>query len=204
MRSHKINCGTGQVDIQLAFSPVSSGTQYFGYDTQPMNASMAVESLGLTDLILSWKFGGFLEDATRSIDLTPESEGAKVCGFNADVQDQSGCNRTFFVAMESVFVAPELFSNSSFPDADIVLARDHRGYLLNFTAGDSTAEFNATSECRTYSSRIWGVQIGAVRLCVGNTSPNELEARKITHLYSSILRKTEAKQGKVLSHALSL
>ena len=169
-----------------------------------MNASMARESIGLTDLMLSWKSGSFLEDPTRSIDLTPESEGAKVCGLNADAQDQSGCNRTFFVPMESMFVVPELLSNSSFPDADIILASDHRGYLLNFTAGDSTAEFNATSECRTYSSRIWGVQVGAVRLCVGNTSPNELEARKIIHLYSSILRKTEAKQGKVFSHALAL
>ena len=204
MRSHKNIYGTGQVDIQLAFSPVSSGTQYFGYDTQPMNASIAVESLGLTGLVLSWKFGRFLEDATRAINLTPESEGAKVCGLNADAQDQSGCNRTFFVAMDSVLVVPELLYNSSFPKADIILASDHRGYLLNFTAGDSTTEFNATSECRTYSSRIWGVQAGAIRLCVENTGPNELEARKIIHLYSSILRKTEAKQGKVFSHALAL
>jgi hypothetical protein len=181
MRSQKNNYGTGQVDIQLAFSPVSSGTQYFGYDIQPMNASTARELTGLADLLLTWKSGGFLEDPTRSIDLTPESEGAKVCGLNEDAQDQSGCNRTFFLPMESVLVVPELFSDSSFPDADIVLASDHRGYLLNFTAGDSTAEFDATSECRTYSSRFWGYQAGAIRLCVGNTSPNELEARKTTH-----------------------
>jgi hypothetical protein len=181
MRSHKNIYGTGQVDIQSAFSPVSSGTQFFGYDTQPMNASMAGESKGITDLVLSWKFGGFLEDATRAIDLTPESEGAKVCGLNADAQDQSGCKRTFFVAMESVLVVPELLYSSSFPDADIILVSDHRGYLLKFTAGDSTTEFNATSECRTYSSRFWGYQAGAIRLCVGNTSPNELEARKTTH-----------------------
>jgi hypothetical protein len=204
MRSHKNNFGTGQVDIQLAFSPVSSGTQYFGYDNQQMNASVAAESTGFTDLMLSWKFASFLEDPTRSIDLTPESEGGKVCGFNADAQDQPGCSRTFFLAMESLLVMPELLANSSFPDADIILASDHRGYLLNFTAGNSTTEFNATSECRTYSSRFWGVQAGAIRLCVGNTSPNELEARKIIHIYSSILRKIKAKQRKVLSHALAL
>jgi hypothetical protein len=181
MRSQKNNYGTGQVDIQLAFSPVSSGTQYFGYDIQPMNASTAPEFTGLTDLLLTLNPGGFLEDPTRSIDLTPESEGARGCGFNEDAQDQSGCNRTIFLPMESVLVMPELLYNSSFPDADIVLASDHRGYLLNFTAGDSTAEFNATSECRTYSSRFWGFQAGAIRLCVRNTSPNELEARKTTH-----------------------
>jgi hypothetical protein len=204
MRSHKNDYGTGQVDIQLAFSPVSSGTSYFGYDIQPMNVSMVLESVGMTDLMLSWKFGGFLEDTTRSIDLTPQSSEAKVCAFNADAQDQPGCNRTFFLAMESVLVFPELFANSSFPDADIILASDHRGYLLNFKVGNSTTEFNTTSECRTYSSRYWGVQAGAIRLCVGNTSPNELEASKIFHLYSSILRKIKAKERKVLSHALSL
>lgn len=181
MRSQKNNYGTGQVDIQLAFSPVSSGTQYFGYDIQPMNASTAKEFIGFIELMVSWKSGSFLGDPTRSIDLTPKSEGANVCGLNEDAQDQSGCNRTFFLPMESVLVVPDLVSNSSFPDADIILASDHRGYLLNFTTGDSTAEFNATSECRTYSSRLWGFQIGAIRLCVGNTSPNELEAREIAH-----------------------
>jgi hypothetical protein len=169
-----------------------------------MNVSMVLESVGMTDLMLSWKFGGFLEDPTRSIDLTPQSSEAKACALNADVQDQSGCNRTFFLAMESVLVFPELFANSSFPDADIILASDHRGYLLNFNAGNSTTEFNTTSECRTYSSRYWEVQAGAVRLCVGNTSPNELEASKIIHLYSSILRKIKAKEIKVLSHVLTL
>jgi hypothetical protein len=193
IRSHRHDYGIGQVDIQLAFSPIPSETTYLGYDNQPMNASVAVEYTGFTDLLLSWKFASFLGDPTRSIDLTPESERAKVCGLNADTQDSSGCNRTYFIPGENTLVMPELVSNASFPNADIILASNHRGFLLNFNAGNSTTEFDATSECRTYSSRYFGVQAGAVRLCVSNSSPNELEARKITYSYSSATRKSKAK-----------
>jgi hypothetical protein len=175
--------GAGQVDIQLAFSPVSPGEGYFGYDNQPMNASMASEYTGFSDLMLSWKFASFLGDPARSVDLTPESERAKVCGLNADTRDTSGCHQTYFIAGESAFVTPELIIDASFPDADIILASDHRGYLLDFNAGNSTTEFDATRECRTYSSRYLGIQAGAIRLCVANSSPNELEARKSLFIF---------------------
>lgn len=177
-RSINTDYRTGQVEIQLAFSPLSSATPYFGYDIYPMNASSAWEYTGFTDLTLSTKFSAFLGDATRSVDLTPQSEQTKACGLNANAQDSSGCNRTYFVAGETVLVMPELVGNASSPDADIILASDHRGYLLNFNAGNSSTVFNSTRDCRTYSSRFWGIHAGAIRLCVGNSGPNELEARK--------------------------
>ncbi|KAH8590742.1 hypothetical protein B0O99DRAFT_300340 [Bisporella sp. PMI_857] len=169
-----------QVDIQLAFSPVSFRKPYFGYANQPMNASVASEYTGFSDLLLSWKFSSFLGDPARSIDLTPEAERAKVCGLNADALDQSGCHRTYFLSGESMFIMPELVVDASFPDANIVLVRNHRGYLLDFNTGDSTTEFDAAQECRTYSSRYLGAQAGAIRLCVSNSSSNELEARLVT------------------------
>jgi hypothetical protein len=133
--------------------------------------------------MLSWKFSGFLGDPTRSIDLTPQSEQAKVCGLNAKNQASSGCNRTYFIPGESLIVMPDLLVDESSPDADTILASDHRGYLLNFNTGNSTTEFNSTRDCRTYSSRLWGFQAGAIHLCVGNSSPNELEARKLIVIY---------------------
>jgi hypothetical protein len=144
-----------------------------------MNASSASEYTGFTDLVLSWKFAGFLGDPTRSVDLTPDTERAKACGLNANAQASSGCNRTYFVAGENMLVMPELVQDASFPDADIILATDHRGFLLNFNTGNSSTVFNSTRDCRVYSSRYLGFQAGAIRLCVGNSSPNELEARKL-------------------------
>lgn len=143
-----------------------------------MNASSAPEYTGFTDLVLSANFAGFLGDPARSVDLTPDSERGKVCGLNANARDSSGCNRTYFLAGESMAVMPELVRDASFPDADIILASDHRGFLLNFSAGNSSTKFNATRDCRTYGSRYLGFQAGAIRLCVGNSSPNEVEARK--------------------------
>lgn len=153
-----------------------------------MNASMAAEYTGFSDLMLSWKFASFLGDPTLSIDLTPQNERARICGLNANAQDVSGCHRTYFIAGESLLVTPELIANASFPAADIILASHHQGSLLDFNAGDSTTEFNSTRDCRTYSSRYLGAQAGAIRLCVNNFSPNELEARKMVHSYSSLTR----------------
>ena len=173
---------TGQVQIQMAFSPVSLPTPYFGYDNQPMNASVAAEYTGFTDLLLSWEFTSFLTDPTHSVDLTPQSEIAQPCRLDANSQDSSGCNRTYFMPGESIIAMPELVATPSFPDADIILASDHRGYLLNFNAGSSGTEFNSSQECRTYSGRFLGFKFGAVRLCVGNLGPNELEASRFNLL----------------------
>lgn len=151
-----------------------------------MNASVALEYTGFTDLMLSWGFASFLGDPGRSVQLTPQSDMAKVCSLNAGAQDTSGCHRTYFVAGDSLFVVPELLVDESVPDADIILTTNHRGYLLDFNAGDSTKNFNETSECRTYSSRYLSFQVGAVRLCVGNSGPSELEARKKAHPYSFV------------------
>jgi hypothetical protein len=73
-----------------------------------------------------------LGDPGHSIDLTPQSERAKVCGLNANAKDSSGCNQMYFIAGENAFVMPELIVDASSPNADIILASDHRGYLLNF------------------------------------------------------------------------
>jgi hypothetical protein len=117
-----------------------------------MNATSALEYTSFTDLVLSWKFAGFLGDPTRSVDLTPDNERGKVCGLNVNAQDSLGCNRTFFVAGDNMLVMPELVRDASFPEADVILASDHRGFLLNFNAGNSSAVFNSTRDCRTYSS----------------------------------------------------
>ena len=143
-----------------------------------MNASAASEYTGFTDLFLSAGFAGFLVDSQHSIDLTPQSEKIIPCGLNANIQDSAGCHRTYFVPGDALVIAPDLMINSSFPDADTILATDHRGYLLDFNTGSSSTQFNDTQECRTYSARYFGIQAGAVRFCVANSSPNELEARK--------------------------
>ena len=58
---------------------------------------------------------------------------------------------------ESIIAMPELVTNISFPDTDIILASNYRGYLFNFNAGSSGTEFNSSQECRIYSGHYLGI-----------------------------------------------
>ncbi len=129
----------GQVDIELAFSPVSMDPAYVGYGTAPLNASMAGEYTGLTDMMMSWDFQNFLGDSTHSIDLSPDDIQSKPCGLNANPEDNSGCLRTYFMPSASTLIMPELVASADYPEADVLLALEHRGYYLEFDAGDSSS-----------------------------------------------------------------
>ncbi|KAK3389405.1 hypothetical protein B0H63DRAFT_556570, partial [Podospora didyma] len=170
-----------QVDIQIAFSEESSQAPYMGYDLQPMNSSMATEYLGFSDLILTANPSSFLHNPSRSIDLSPRGEQAALCRLNAGSQgSESECHRSYFIAGESLFTMPDLLNDPSFPKAEIIYASNRRGFLLDFDTGDSSTKFDPINECRTYSSRFWGSQAGAVRLCVGSSGLNELQARLVS------------------------
>lgn len=168
----------GQVDIQLAFTPIESQPTYFGFGNVDMNGTIGLEYTGFSDLLLSWKFSGFLQDPNHSVDLTPPSDSARVCGLATDSRLTGGCPRSYFIPGELVMIAPDIVLNSSFPEADVVLLNNHRGYVLDFDVGNFEADFDPVRDCRIYTSRYLGVQAGALRLCVWNSGSNELQIRK--------------------------
>jgi hypothetical protein len=172
------NSIAGQVDIRLAFSTETRQKPYMGYSMHPMNASMAIEYLGFSDLVLSSKLSGFLLDPLHSVELGTATERPRTCSLNANGQGISGCHRRYFVPGEVLVAAPGIVNDASFPGADIIMVNEHQGLLLDFDAGDLTIKFNMTSECRTYSSRYLGFAAGAIRLCVGRSGPTELQARE--------------------------
>ncbi|KAK1753946.1 hypothetical protein QBC47DRAFT_385249 [Echria macrotheca] len=170
-----------QVEIQLAFTAEKTQAPYLGYAMFPINASMAVEYLGFSDLVLTSSPGSFLTNSIRSVNLSPQSERDKFCRLNAGGDSEnSDCHRSYYMPGESLFATPELINDASFPSASIILANNHRGFQLEFDAGDSSMYFDPVNECRTYASRYWWVSAGAVRLCVGSSGPNELQARVVT------------------------
>lgn len=171
------NSIAGQVDIRLAFSAETRQKAYMGHYIHPMNSSMATEYLGFSDLVLSSKLSGFLQDALLSVELGTTTQ-PQTCILNANEQGTSDCHRRYFVPGDVLVAAPDILNDASFPGADIIMANEHQGLLLDFDAGDSTREFNMTSECRTYSSRYLGFAAGAIHLCVGRSGPTELQARE--------------------------
>jgi hypothetical protein len=143
-----------------------------------MNSSMAVEFLGLTDLLLTSGFTNFLGDPLSTVDLTPPAISTAPCRINYELQGaESNCKRRYFLPGPKMFIAPELTTDQRFPTADIVLVTNHQGFLLDFDAGDSKMKFDPVTNCRVYSGRYWGEIVGATRLCVGNSNPNQLQAR---------------------------
>jgi hypothetical protein len=164
--------------MDLAFSMETSQQTYSGFNMEPMNASMAGEYIGLSDLMLSTKSTSFLGDPASTVDLSPPGDIAQGCGLNGGEQGTSSCRRRYFIPGISLVVTPELVGTADFPQADTILASHHRGYLLEFDAGDSSMKFDADQDCRTYSGRYLGFKAGAIRLCVGSSGPNELQARK--------------------------
>jgi len=149
---------------------------------QPMNASMALEYIGLTDLVITAKFSGFLGDPSRSVDLKPAGERDSVCALNADVAPgddrPSDCVRRYWVPSTAITTVPELVIDPRWPKADSILLSRHQGLLLEYDAGDSRAVFDVVRDCREYSSRYWGNAEHVVRLCVANPGPNVVEARE--------------------------
>jgi len=155
-----------------------------GYAMHPMNASMAVEYLGFSDLVLTANPASFLHTSSRSINLSPPGEHESFCRLNAPTPEGRGdCHRSYFMPGENLFATPELMNDPSFPKANVILATNHRGFVLDFDAGDSSTRFDPVNECRTYWSRYWWAPAGAVRLCVGSSGPNELQARMLSALH---------------------
>ena len=149
---------------------------------EQMNASMALEYVGLTDLVITAKFAGFLGDPTRSVNLKPPGELDSVCTLNAGAQPgedrPSDCVRRYWVPSTAISTVPDLVSDSRWPKADSILLTHHRGLLLEYDAGDSHTVFDPVKDCRGYSSRYWGNSEHLSRLCISNPSPNVVEARK--------------------------
>ena len=172
----------GQVDISLAFTSEAAQEPYLGFPMQSMNASMALEYVGLTDLILTAKFAGFLGDPTRSVNLKSPGEDDSVCALNAEAQPgddrRSDCVRRYWVPGTAISTIPDLISDPRWPKADSIVLPRHTGLLLEYDSGDSRTVFDSARDCRSYSSRYWGNAEHVVRLCVANPSANVVQARK--------------------------
>jgi hypothetical protein len=150
-----------------------------------MNVSAAKEYAGFTDIILGSKFGSFVQSPSRSVDLTPEDIRSKICGLNA-VKDQnpSDCNREYFIPGEAIFTMPEALMDPANPEADILLAENHRGHNLRYESGDPNVDFDLKRHCVLHYGRYWGFNIGGFLLCILNTTPNTVQASQLPNPHS--------------------
>ncbi|KAK0610762.1 hypothetical protein B0T14DRAFT_570695 [Immersiella caudata] len=167
-----------KVEVYPVFVSVKDSVSGFG--AHGMNVSAASEYAGFTDIILGSKFGSFVQSTSRSIELTPEDIRSKSCGLNA-VKDQNPlhCDREYFIPGEAIFTMPEALMDPDNPEADILLAENHRGHNLRYGVGDPSVSFDLAKDCVLHYGRYWGFNIGGFLLCIANTSLNTVQAKLI-------------------------
>jgi hypothetical protein len=141
-----------------------------------MNTSVAYSLSPLTDILLGATFSQFLDDPTHAVDISSHSR-SRLCSLGANVQDRQACERAVYLTAGQEQLAAQITTDAH-PQADAWLVEDHQGYILRFTEGDNSWEFDNDTECRTYHTEVLTTTLGAFMLCVKNVAPNQIRASK--------------------------
>jgi hypothetical protein len=159
----------------MAFEVFDDSTLSLGWGMSLFNASLAKNVSAIADQVVQADISMFLSEQSRSVDITPASQRSIVCTDRSDSQRTEKCQRTYFVPGGLDLAAPDARNHRNLTKADILLARDQQGYILDFIEGPGGSQewrFNA-SDCEVY-----GFTFGAFRLCLTNAADNTLHARK--------------------------
>lgn len=167
----------GNVQTRLSFRTFDTLTLPFGFGLGPLNATIATALSPLTDVLFGAGFTMFLMDSNHAIDITPVASRRRSCSQGIDVRGGQTCERVVFLVAGLDQVAPQAAMATGFPEADTWVIEDTQGYVLNFTEGNRNWGFDNATECRVYHTAALATTIGAIRLCVKNTAPNNLQAR---------------------------
>ena len=157
-----------------------------GFGLGPINTTVAQQLSPLTDVFFGAGFSQFLLDPNHAIDITPAASLQKSCSQGIDVRGGQTCERVVFLAAGIDQVANKVATYANFPEADAWLVEDHQGYVLHYTEGNRNWSFDNDTECRVYYTKLLTTTIGAFMICVKNTTPNQLQARKCNRFPSML------------------
>ncbi|KAK4897341.1 hypothetical protein LTR27_004861 [Elasticomyces elasticus] len=138
-----------------------------------LNATRAPLVAMEIDRVFSSSMTYFLRNTEHAIDITPNDNMSIPCSLLAIDNTAPSCERIVYMP-GSIPLA--LMTSTQNPEADIRMVFDIKGYVLRFGPSDIEGvwEFD-TTECMTLV-----LSVGAVRLCLFNTAPNNLRARMVS------------------------
>jgi len=168
----------------MAFDLLEGSTTSLGWGVSLFNASLAKNVSSIADHLVQAELATFLSEPTRSIDITPASLRVIPCSHRPGMENTQNCKRTYFVPGGVELAAPEKQNSPSLNRADVFLAKDQQGYILDFLEGPGVREewqFEGDKDCEVY-----GFPFGAVHLCLNNAGNNTLHART----FHSVSRKS--------------
>jgi hypothetical protein len=167
----------------MAFKSLDDSTLSLGWGMSLYNASLAKNVSAIADQVVQADISMFLSEQSRSVDISPTSQGSNPCTYRSDSPSTEKCQLTYFVPGGLDLAAPDARNNPNLTKADVFLARDQQGYILDFKEGPGGSE-----EWRFQPSdcEIYGFAFGAFYLCLTNAADNTLHARKFLHPDQSV------------------
>lgn len=137
----------------------------------PFNASLAKNATIVADQLLQAQQSGFLSNPSRAVDITPKSLRSIPCSQGPNSPSDQSCERTFFLPGGVEFAAPRFHKTRESFGADVFLAKEQQGYLLNYRELGSRWHVDDAAGCQVY-----GFPFAAFHLCLKNVAENIVDA----------------------------
>jgi hypothetical protein len=156
-------------------APYGTGMSLFDGSLAPLAALEVDRMFGHT-------MTAFLKSGEIAVDITDPELRPMSCAQGPSLGRTPTCQRKVFMPGP---VPGEFVLRNGVPDADISMAYDLQGCILDFGKGDEKATWQfSESECE-----VIGMSFGAVRLCIHNTEVNAIQARKFDILTTTLCLK---------------
>jgi hypothetical protein len=139
----------------------------------PFNGSLAKNVSIVADQIIQAQLMMFLVDPSRAVDITDPARRIDSCSYGPSAYTGVPCERSFFMA--GVEFTPRFleYTKSATNVAEVILATNQQGYVLDYKEYPGNLEFDLETECQIY-----GFPFAAFHLCLRNIAENILHARK--------------------------
>ena len=149
-----------------------------GWGVSLFNASLAKNVSSIADQVVQADLANFLYQPYRAVDITPGSERLIPCSHIPGQENKLNCRRVYYIPGGLELAVTQEMKNKMDPDADIILAENQQGYILDFTEGPVGEDwsFKREGDCMFY-----GFPFSAFHLCLKNGAANTLHARKFTY-----------------------
>lgn len=162
-----IDFDVGDVHSDLGYHLVGPSLEVRAYEFRRFNSSAAAVVGNNAQTTYTSAANNFLID-TKVIDLTSIQNPDRSCSSGYDFKRNSVCTRAVFLPITMVAAVDE-----TYPNADLIVVHDVRGYYLDFSPLEATFNFRNTSYCRIY-----GRDVMAAQYCFAPASDGRIAASK--------------------------
>lgn len=164
----------GDVHTKEVFEILDGTPTTLGWGMSHFNASLAKNVSAIANQVVQADLAMFLSEPYRTVDLTTPQDRSVPCSHLPGKENERNCRRVYYIPGGMDLAATREVKETA--KAEVILAQDQQGYILDFVEGPGAGEdwaFEAEAECKVY-----GFPFGAFHLCLRNGAANTLQARE--------------------------